>query len=74
MSAGKRPDPGAVAAAARPEGKYAERVVVRDGREIRVFPLDAIDALQDFDFHLMTLFNFGPPTQTGTSLRASMYP
>ena len=44
-----RPDPGAVAAAARPEGKYAERVVVRDGREIRVFPLGAIDALEAED-------------------------
>jgi two-component system LytT family response regulator len=48
-SSGRRPDPAAVAAAARPEGKYAERVVVRDGREIRVFPLDAIDALEAED-------------------------
>jgi two-component system, LytTR family, response regulator len=46
---GKRPDPSAVAAAARPEGRYAERVVVRDGREIRVFPLAAIDALEAED-------------------------
>ena len=46
---GKRPDPAAVAAAARPEGRYAERVVVRDGREIRIFPLAAIDALQAED-------------------------
>ena len=48
-SSGRRPDPAAVAEAARPEGKYAERVVVRDGREIRVFPLDAIDALEAED-------------------------
>lgn len=46
---GRRPDPGAVAAAARPEGRFAERVVVRDGREIRVFPVASIDALEAED-------------------------
>ena len=46
---GKRPDPAAVAAAARPEGRYAERLVVRDGREIRVFPLAAVEALEAED-------------------------
>ena len=47
--AGRRLDPSLLAAAARPEGRYAQRVVVRDGREVRVFPVDRIDALEAED-------------------------
>ena len=49
LGSGRRPDPAAVAAAARPEGRFADRIVVRDGREIRIFPLSAIDAFQAED-------------------------
>ncbi len=40
---GARPDPAAIAASARPEGRFAERVVVRDGAQVHVIPLDRVD-------------------------------
>ena len=40
---GARPSPAAIAASARPEGRFAERVVVRDGAQVHVIPLDRVD-------------------------------
>ena len=41
--------PGALAAAARGPGRYAERLVVRDGAEIHVIPVARIDVLEAQD-------------------------
>lgn len=42
-------DPAAVAAAVRPDGSWAERVVVRDGSRVHVIPADRIECLEAQD-------------------------
>lgn len=39
----------AIAAAARPEGRHAERVIVKDGASVHVIPADAVDYLEAQD-------------------------
>ncbi len=43
------PSPAALAAAARPEGRFAERLLVRDGANVHVVTLDALDLLEAQD-------------------------
>lgn len=47
--AGSRPDVGAIAADARPAGSFAERIVVRDGPDVHVIPVERIDWLEAQD-------------------------
>lgn len=44
-----RPDPAAVAAAARPEGAFAERIAIRDGPHVEVIPVEHVDFLEAQD-------------------------
>jgi two-component system LytT family response regulator len=44
-----RPDPSVVAAAARPEGSFAERVAIRDGPHVEVIPVEKVDFLEAQD-------------------------
>ncbi|HEV7499816.1 MAG TPA: response regulator, partial [Vicinamibacteria bacterium] len=46
---GQRPDPAVLARAARPSGQYAHRVVVKDGAQIHVIPVDRLDYAQAQD-------------------------
>jgi two-component system LytT family response regulator len=48
-AAGTGMDPEAVAAASRPEGAFADRIVVKDGSRVHVIPADRIDALEAQD-------------------------
>jgi len=43
LQSGKRHDPAAIAAATRPPGQFASRIVVRDGPNIRVIPVAKLD-------------------------------
>ena len=42
-SGAKGPDPGALAAAARPSGAAIERIVVRDGTRVTLLPVESVD-------------------------------
>jgi two-component system LytT family response regulator len=44
-----RPDPSVIAAAARPEGSFAERVAIRDGPHVEVIPVEKIDFIEAQD-------------------------
>jgi two-component system, LytTR family, response regulator len=44
-----RPDPAALAAAARPEGVHAERIAIRDGPNVEVVPVEKVDFLEAQD-------------------------
>jgi two-component system LytT family response regulator len=44
-----RPDPSVVAAAARPEGSFAERIAIRDGPHVEVIPVEKVDFLEAQD-------------------------
>jgi len=46
---GEGPDPIALAAAARPSGHVVERVVIRDGAQVHVVPVDRIDYVEAQD-------------------------
>ncbi len=48
-SPGGPPSPAALAAAARPPGAWAERVIVKDGAEIHVIPVAALDYVEAQD-------------------------
>jgi len=43
LISGQRPQPSTVAAAIRPPGEFASRIVVRDGANIRVIPVEKLD-------------------------------
>jgi len=43
------PSPGALAAAARPPGRWAERVLVKDGARIDVIPIEKVDYVEAQD-------------------------
>ena len=73
---GQRPDPAALARAARDPGRYAHRVVVKDGAHIQVIPLDRLDYAQAQDDYV-ALKSEGKTflkTQTLASLEASLDP
>lgn len=46
------PAPGTVAAAARPAGSWLSRVVIRDGSEVHVVPVDRIDYVEAQDDYI----------------------
>lgn len=72
----ERPDHAAVAAAARPQGAWAERVVVRDGPRVHVIAIDRIDALEAQDDYVAVVSagkKFLKP-QTLSSLAATLDP
>ena len=71
-----RPDPAAVAQAARPAGQYARRVVVRDAGRIHLIPVERLDYAQAQDDYV-ALCSQGRTylkTQTLGSLEASLDP
>ena len=43
LGSGRRLDPATIAAATRPPGQFASRIVVRDGPNIRVIPVEKLD-------------------------------
>ncbi len=47
--AGARSSPGAIAAAARPPGQHLERVLVKDGSNVHVIPVDRLDWIEAQD-------------------------
>ncbi|MFN2634328.1 MAG: LytR/AlgR family response regulator transcription factor [Thermoanaerobaculia bacterium] len=49
VSGGAVPNPGAVSRSARPPGRFAERIVVRDGPKVHVIPVDKVDCLEAQD-------------------------
>jgi two-component system LytT family response regulator len=71
-----RPDPAALARAARPAGAYAHRVVVKDGAHIQVIPAERLDYAQAQDDYvaLHTAGKTFLKTQTLASLEASLDP
>ncbi len=73
---GQRPDPSALARAARPPGQYARRVVVRDGGRIQVIPVERLEYAQAQDDYvaLRTEGKTFLKTQTLGSLEASLDP
>jgi two-component system LytT family response regulator len=75
-STGRTVDPAAVAAAARPQGAWADRIVVRDGSRVHVIAVDRIDALEAQDDYVAVVTGgkkFLKP-QTLASLSASLDP
>jgi two-component system LytT family response regulator len=44
-----RPEPAVLAQTARPPGEYAQRIVVKDGARVHVFPVEALDYAQAQD-------------------------
>jgi two-component system LytT family response regulator len=71
-----RPNAGAVAAAARPPGQFATRIVVRDGPHIRVIPVEKLDfaEAQDDFVALKTEGKKYLKSQTLAGLAASLDP
>ena len=47
-----RPDAGAVAAAARPANAWITRIVIRDGSEVHVVPIDRVDFVEAQDDYI----------------------
>jgi two-component system, LytTR family, response regulator len=43
----------ALAAAARPEGRHLERIVVKDGSQVHVIPVERVDAIEAQDDYVM---------------------
>jgi two-component system LytT family response regulator len=73
---GQRPEPAVLAHAARREGEYAQRVVVRDGSRIHLIPIAKLDYAQAQDDYV-ALHSDGKTylkTQTLGSLAASLDP
>lgn len=76
-AAGKgRADLAAVAAAARPEGAWAERVAIRDGPHVQVIPVEKVDFLeaQDDAVVVQSAGRRHWRTQTLSSLAATLDP
>jgi two-component system, LytTR family, response regulator len=71
-----RPSPEAVAAASRPPGQFAARIVVRDGPNIRVIPVEKLDfaEAQDDAVALKTEGRKYYKSQTLAGLAASLDP
>jgi two-component system LytT family response regulator len=72
----QRPEPAVIAAAARPAGQYAHRVVVKDGSRIHLIPVEKLDYAQAQDDYV-ALASEGKSylkTQTMGSLEASLDP
>jgi two-component system, LytTR family, response regulator len=71
-----RPEPAVLAQAARQSGEYAQRIVVKDGARVHVFPVEALDYAQAQDDYV-ELHSEGRTylkTQTMGSLEASLDP
>ena len=51
-AAAARPDPAVVATAARPAGTWITRIVIRDGAEVHVVPIDRIDYVEAQDDYI----------------------
>lgn len=49
---GARPDAAAVSAAARPSGTWLTRIVIRDGAEVHVVPIDRVDYVEAQDDYI----------------------
>ncbi|HKA35466.1 MAG TPA: response regulator [Thermoanaerobaculia bacterium] len=49
LESGRRQDAAAIAAATRPPGQFASRIVVRDGPNIRVIPVEKLDLAEARD-------------------------
>ena len=73
---GGRPEAAVLARAARPEGEYARRVVVKDGAHIHVIPVERLDYAQAQDDYvaLRTDGRTLLKTQTLGALEASLDP
>jgi two-component system LytT family response regulator len=73
---GRRPEPSVLARAARPEGEYVQRVVVRDGSKVQIIPVDRLDyaEAQDDYVALRTEGKTYLKTQTLGSLESSLDP
>lgn len=72
----QRPEPAVLAKAARREGEYAHRVVVKDGSRIHIIPVERLDYAQAQDDYL-SLRSEGKSylkMQTMASLEASLDP
>jgi two-component system LytT family response regulator len=71
-----RPDASALASALRPSGRYAARVVVRDGPQVRIIPVEKLDfaEAQDDFVALKTEGKKYLKSQTLSSLAASLDP
>lgn len=78
IAAGKpsKPDAAAVAGAARPAGSWITRIVIRDGSEVHVVPLDRVDYVEAQDDYIAV--HAGERTllkdQTLTSLESQLDP
>jgi two-component system LytT family response regulator len=73
---GQRPEPAVLAAAARPAGEFARRVVVKDGSRIHLIPVERLDYAEAQDDYV-ALRSEGKTylkTQTMGSLEASLDP
>ena len=51
-TAAPRHDPAAIAAAARPAGTWITRIVIRDGSEVHVVPIDRVDFVEAQDDYI----------------------
>ena len=74
--AGQRPEPSAVAAAIRPAGEFASRIVVHDGANIRVIPVEKLDYAEAQDDRVLLKSEgkkYSKP-QTLAALAASLDP
>jgi two-component system LytT family response regulator len=71
-----RPDAGALAAASRPAGQFLSRIVVRDGPNIRVIPVEKLEfaEAQDDDVLFKTEGKKYRKAQTLASLAATLDP
>jgi two-component system LytT family response regulator len=73
---GRRPEPATLARAARPPGEYARRVVVKQGSQVHLIPVERLDWVQAQDDYV-ELHSEGRThlkTQTLGSLEASLDP
>ena len=71
-----RPDPSSLAAALRPAGEFASRIVVRDGPNIRIVPVEKLDYAEARD-DLIAIKSEGKKylkSQTLAALAASLDP
>lgn len=76
VGAGTRPEPSALAHAARPRGEYARRVVVKDAGKIHLIPVERLDYAQAQDDYVALRSGDKTylKTQTLGSLEATLDP